>query len=597
MTIRTSLLGGAALGALLALAIAPAADAKTKHHHHDVVVVATGDGVKSDIDELKAEVQSLEAWKNQEAAARAQTAEQVSQLQGALSDANARADRAEQQVEAQIQTIPGQVDAEVDKTRVKTDALYIKGIKFTLGGFAALETVTRDHNMSADIATNFSAIPYPNIPASHAAETRFSARQSRVSGLAQADISPDIHIEGYGEFDFLGGAQTANSNQTNSFNPRVRNLYGTIDWKNGDGTWHALAGQNWSLLTMNSTGIMPRSEAPPTVIDAQYVVGFAFTRQPQIRIAYDWNKEFWAAISIENPQTTFAGGSSNFVPGVSVINNSLAGDGSGGSLFFNDTSFSLNDVPDVIGKVAVDETPDGHKFHGEAFALARNFYERVNVNGTATTTGTPANRSTEGWGVGGSVELQAVPKVLDLQLSGIYGDGIGRYVTSGLPDVAFSPDGNMHAITEWAVLAGATWHATPQLDIYAYGGEESENAMPFNMTPVGGSTVHGGLGNAAFTNNSLCMLETTTVPTPGSGSAIMSVPGCNGQTHFLDEGTVGFWHKPYAGSFGHFQWGLQYQYIERHGFSSTDPISGGPVAAPHTSEQILMSSFRFYPFQ
>ena len=596
MTIRSSLLGGAALGALLALAIAPAADAKTKHHHH-IVVVTAGAGVKSDVDELKAEVQSLEAWKDQETAARAQTTEQVSQLQGALSDANARADRAEQQVQAQIQTIPGEVDAEVDKTRVKTDALYIKGIKFTLGGFAALETVTRDHNMTSDIATNFSTIPYPNIPAAHTGETRFSARQSRVSGLAQADISPDIHIEGYGEFDFLGGAQTANSNQTNSFNPRVRNLYGSIDWKNGDDTLHALAGQNWSLLTMNSTGIMPRSEAPPPVIDAQYVVGFAFTRQPQIRIAYDWHKEFWAAISLENPQSTFAGGSNVFAPGISVINTSLPGNGNGGSLLFNDTSFSLNDVPDVIGKVAIDETPDGHKVHGEAFALARNFYERVNVGGTSTTTGSPANRSTEGWGVGGSVEVQAMPKLLDLQLSGMYGDGIGRYLTSGLPDVAFSPDGNMHPITEFGVMGGFTWHAMPQLDIYALGGEELEDAMPFNLTPTGGTAVHGGLGNNAFTNNSLCMLETTTVPTPGSGSSITGVPGCNGQTHFLTEGTIGFWHKPYAGSFGHFQWGLQYQYIERHGFGSTDPVSGAPVAAPHTSEQILMSSFRFYPFQ
>ena len=308
MTIRTSLLGGAALGALLALAIAPAAEAKPKHHYRHVAATAA-DGVKSEIDELKAEVQSLEAWKDQETAARAQTADQVSALQSQLSDATARAQRAEEQVQAEVQTIPGAVDAEVAKTKGKTDALYIKGIKFTLGGFAALETVTRDHNMTSDIVTNFSAIPYGDIPASHAAESRFSARQSRVSGLAQADINDHVHIEGYGEFDFLGGAQTANSNQTNSYNPRIRNLYGTIDWKTDDGNaWHAMAGQSWSLATMNATGTLPRAEAPPTVIDAQYVAGFVFTRQPAIRISYDWHKEFWAAISLENPQSTFAGG-------------------------------------------------------------------------------------------------------------------------------------------------------------------------------------------------------------------------------------------------------------------------------------------------
>ena len=597
MTIRTSLLGGAALGALLALAIAPAAEAKTKHRaHHAAAPVA--DGVKSEIDALKAEVQSLEAWKDQESAARAQTSDQVAALQGQLTEANARAAHAEEQVQAQIQTIPGEVDAEVAKTKPKSDALYIKGIKFTLGGFTALETVSRDHSMTSDIVTNFSAIPYPDIPAAHTGETRFSARQSRVSGLAQADINDHVHIEGYGEFDFLGNAQTGNSNQTNSYTPRIRNLYGTVDWKTDDGNaWHLLLGQNWSLATMNATGITPRSEAPPTVIDAQYVAGFVFTRQPQIRLTYDWHKEFWAAISLENPQTTFAGGSNVFLPGVSVINTSLPGNGTGGSLFFNDTNFSLNDVPDVIGKFAVDETPGGHKFHAEAFAMARNFYERVNVGGTATTTGTPANRSTEGWGVGGSIEYQVMPKVLDAQVSLAYGDGIGRYGTSGLSDIAFSPDGNMHPINELDIMGGATWHATPQLDIYALGGEELEDAMPFNLTPTGGSTVHGGLGNPFFTNNTGCMIETTTQPVPGAGSAITAVPNCNGQTRYTDEGTIGFWHRPYSGAFGHFQWGLQYSYIERAGFPSLTAAGGSVLPSPHTQENILMSSFRFYPFQ
>lgn len=598
MTIRTWLFGGAALGALLALAIAPAADAKTKHHYRHVTAPA-GDGVKSELEALKAEVQSLEAWKDQESAARAQTADQVSALQNQLSDATARAERAEEQVQAQIQTIPGAVDAEVAKTKHGNDAIYIKGIKFTLGGFAALETVTRDHNMTSDIVTNFSAIPYNDIPASHAAETRFSARQSRVSGLAQADVNDHVHIEAYGEFDFLGGAQTANSNQTNSYNPRVRNLYGTIDWKTDDGnSWHALGGQSWSLVTMNSTGILPRTEAPPSVIDAQYVAGFMFTRQPQFRIAYDWHKEFWAAISLENPQTTFAGGSNVFFPGTTVVNTSLPGNGTGGSLFFNDTNFSLNDVPDVIGKFAVDETPGGHKFHAEAWGMARNFYERVNVGGTATTTGTPANRSTEGWGVGGSVEYQVIPQMFDAQLSVADGDGIGRYGTSGLSDIAFSPDGNMHPINELTVLGGATWHATPQLDIYAYAGGEWEAQTSFDMraTPASALT-KGGFGNPLFTNNFGCGVETTSVPAPGAGSAITAVPDCNGQTRYVDEGTIGFWHKPYMGSFGHFQWGLQYEFISRGGFQSTAPVGGGIVGAPHATENILMSSFRFYPFQ
>jgi hypothetical protein len=113
----------------------------------------------------------------------------------------------------------------------------------------------------------------------------------------------------------------------------------------------------------------------------------------------------------------------------------------------------------------------------------------------------------------------------------------------------------------------------------------------------GGAFTHGGLGNPFFTNNTGCMIETTAVPAPGAGSAITAVPGCNGQTRYTDEGTIGFWHKPYAGTFGHFQWGLQYSYIERAGFPSSTATTFAAVPAPHTQENILMSSFRFYPFQ
>ena len=33
------------------------------------------------------------------------------------------------------------------------------------------------------------------------------------------------------KFDFLGAAQSANSNESNSFTPRIRNLYATVDWE------------------------------------------------------------------------------------------------------------------------------------------------------------------------------------------------------------------------------------------------------------------------------------------------------------------------------------------------------------------------------
>ena len=51
-------------------------------------------------------------------------------------------------------------------------------------------------------------------------------------------------------------------------------------------------------------------------------------------------------MSVENPQTTFAGNAAA-APGVTVVSNHA-----GGSLLANANNFSLNHIPDFIGKVA-----------------------------------------------------------------------------------------------------------------------------------------------------------------------------------------------------------------------------------------------------
>ena len=99
----------------------------------------------------------------------------------------------------------------------------------------------------ADIGSSFSGMPFSNTTTAHISELRFTARQSRLSILAQGDVDSDTHLAFYGEFDFLGGPQTGNSNESNSYNPRIRNIYGTVDW-DAEGL-ELLAGQNWSLLT------------------------------------------------------------------------------------------------------------------------------------------------------------------------------------------------------------------------------------------------------------------------------------------------------------------------------------------------------------
>jgi hypothetical protein len=588
---KTSLCGGAALVALLALGLTPAAMAKTPHRHYAdpaaSAAAAERAEMKNEVDELKQQVAALEDWKNQQAQTQAQTQAQVSDLQGQLTQANARADHAEQQVAAEIETLPTQVDADVAKHTPKTDKIYYKGITLTIGGFAAAETVYRTRNNVADIGSNYSKIPYNNSVLAHTDELRGTARQSRVSFLAQGNITPNLVASFYGEFDFLGAAQTANSNESNSFNLRTRNVYGALDWN--DSGWHLLAGDSWSLATMNTKGITPRNEDVPPTIEAQYVPGFVWARQPQVRVTKDFDdKQLWLAVSVENPQTTFgaaATGTGTSLGGVTV-NNSATGI----SLLSNANSFSFNHFPDVIGKIAFEPVIGGAQpLHLEVFGIVRNYYDRVNVAAAsqATADGFASGNFTEntwGGGVGAGATWTVAPKLLDVQGSFLTGRGIGRYGSGQLPDVIVGPGGNLEPITETMFLFGGTLHATPALDLYVMGGREQEDAKAVD-TVVGASTLHLGLGDS-FATLGNCYVELGT---------------CAPDTKSISQVTVGFWDKLYTGSFGQVRVGIQYSHTDLAAFSglagaNTAGIPVGSTVRPTTSDDMVFTSFRYYPF-
>ena len=588
MTIRTSLLGGAALGALVCLALAPTAQAATHHKHAKTrVVVAADPGVKDEVAQLKAEVQSLEAWKDQESADHAQTQQQVQQLQGQLAESNNRLAQAEAQVESQIQTIPTDVDAEVAKHAPKTDKIYYKGITLTLGGFAAAESVYRTKDNVADIGSSYAKIPYDNNVLAHQGETRLTARQSRVSFLAEGQIDPDLKASFYGEFDFLAGPQTANYNESNSFSPRIRNLYGALDWT--DTGWHLLAGDSWSLATMNGKGISPRNEVIPPTIEAQYVPGFVWARQPQVRVTKDFDdKQLWVAVSVENPQTTFASaatGTSTTYSGVTVTDASTCI-----SQCDSANSPSFNQIPDVIGKVAFEPIIGGAQpIHAEVFGIFSQYEDRVSIaaTGQAATVGlTPGDHSdtSTGGGFGGGVTVNVWPHLLDVEASALTGKGIGRYGSGQLPDAIVGPTGSRVAIQETMAMGGVTLHATPQLDLYVFGGGEFQGSQAYNPI-VGGTQLHLGYGNS-FATLGGCYVELAT---------------CSPDTKSIDQVTVGFWDKIWTGSFGQVRFGVQYSHTDLKAFSglagaNTAGFSPTASVRPNTSDDMVFTSFRYYPF-
>ena len=465
--------------------------------------------------------------------------------------------------------------------------IFFKGITITPGGFLALESTTRSAFLGADIGSPpYSGIPYSLVPSSHSSEFRFSARQSRVSALMQGDVDPVTHLAGYAELDFLGAAQTANSNESNSYNLRMRHIYGTVD-SDFFGA-HLLFGQTWSLATMNTKGIMPRQEDVPLTIDAQYVPGFVWQRTPQIRLVKDFDKTLWFALSAENPATTFGGTAPTLLDGGTIITGVTGGTAVfpntpvlGGSLFNSANSITLTQMPDIIGKVAWEPTIADRTIHMEAFGLFRQFTDRI-----IYPYGAPAfpfgsilqnhNDQTTGEGVGGSILVPVVPKTLDVQFSGMTGRGIGRYGTSGFPDVTFRADGSFAAIPETMLLAGAVWHAFPELEIYGYAGEEFQSKS-FGFSLPGAHTAFG-WGNPSFIDTS-CNVEYAS----WAGAA------CSGNAQLVRQATVGFWDNIYKGPFGRLSGGLQYSYTNKVGFN-------GIGGAPSRNENTFLTSLRYYPF-
>ncbi|HZC98449.1 MAG TPA: hypothetical protein VE267_20440, partial [Bradyrhizobium sp.] len=275
MTPRTRLhlvMLGAFAGATLLPASATAQDAQVDRLQHQ-------------IDALQRELQSLK--------------KQVNESKRAAREAPAQA--------ARVSAPPGGavVQAGGPQPLVKAPIAMPAGVKVTLGGFVAAESVYRQHNTVSDIGTPFATIPYPFSPLYKENEFRGTARQSRISLLIEGNLDPAQKLAGYFETDFLGVGVTSNYNQSNSWAPRLRVGYLTYD--NSDWGFHFLAGQSWSLATQNTVGIAARKENIPLTIDASYVVGFNYTRNWQLRFVEQFNDVVAAGVSVEAPSTIFGG--------------------------------------------------------------------------------------------------------------------------------------------------------------------------------------------------------------------------------------------------------------------------------------------------
>ena len=419
--------------------------------------------------------------------------------------------------------------------------------------FIEAASIFRTRNETADIASNWNTgIPMPNNPNYHLSEFRETAHQSRLALQALGSVDQDTKLTGDFEIDFQSAPANSNSVQSNSYGLRLRLAYAELnkqDW----GTYF-LGGQSWSFLTMFKQDMTPGEELIPLTIDAQYVPGFTWLRNPEVRVVQHLGLVS-VGLAAESPQAVvFSGPNAPLVP--TTFNNP------GGTGLNPTANYSTDVGPDLVAKMTVDPGWG----HFELYGLGRVFRSRANFSNHVIYGG--------GGGMGGIFPL--IPKWLDFQADFLIGDGIGRYGSVGLPDVAVKPSGVLVPIPQLQALLGLVGHPTDALDLYAYAGIEQASETSFTVN----GTLPFGCGNPLY-SNAACLHEAASVTAASTN--------CAANTSRVWQITGGFWWDVYKGDFGRLRVGGQGAYTERQVFAG---IGGGP----NTNEGIFMASLRYYPF-
>ncbi len=333
--------------------------------------------------------------------------------------------------------------------------LRLGNVCITPVGFMDLTGVWRDKNAGSSIGSNFGSVPYNNVATAKLSEFRFSPQNSRIGFRVDGNWK-DVHFIGYNEFDFLSSATPASSDVTNgAFVPRMR-LY-WVDVRKGK--LEFLAGQSWSMLTPNRTGLspLPSDIFYSQVMDVNYLAGLTWTRQPGVRIVYHPSDTVAMGVAFEDPDQYIggsAGGSSITLPAAPSLS------GLAGTQLDNTTGNVLatpNLMPDIIAKVAFDPNS---RVHVEVAGLLREFKIWNSANNTYSTT----------TGRGGSLNANLeIVKGLRLISNNFYGAGGGRYLFGQAPDVVVRADGSLQTVNSAGFNEGFEYNRKNWL-LFAYYG-------------------------------------------------------------------------------------------------------------------------------
>jgi len=532
-------------------------------------------GLKSSLaakdEQLKLAQQS--ATEAQAAAAKAQeaaTAQQQAVTENSTA-VNALQDTVTDMKAANLSVVSSVTDdvATIKKSVAEPDAIHYKGITISpAGSFVAAETTWRGGAVASDENTPFTSIPLAHSENAQMSEFYGGARQSRIALKATGKLN-NVALTGYYEIDWLGAGVTSNSNQSNSYALRQRQIWMDAKFTNG---WDFSAGQGFSLATETTSGLSRGTDILPGTIDAAYTPGFVWTRQWSARVSKDFGKKFFVGFALENPETLNPAGQN-------LPTNLLVGSaGTTGGLYNSGNNYSFNLAPDVIAKIAV-EPGWGH---WELFGIGRFFRDRI-----YPTTGTAYNSDVAlGAGIGGGFRGPLFQKKLVIGLKGLYGQGVGRYGDSTIADVTIRPDATLSPLHGFSALSSVDINPTSKLNIYLnYGGDY-----------IGRDFVTSGTTQVGYGTRSVAMTgcNTEAASTAANATAIAVTPAnCSANNKDVQMFTAGYWFNFYNGAKGRFRQGIQYSNARRDLWSGTGGTLN-PNGGAHGNDNMIFTSFRYY---
>jgi hypothetical protein len=369
-----------------------------------------------------------------------------------------------------------QQSQEPAQSQVPLGSIKLGDAILTLGGFVDFENIFRTTNTQSNIATNFGGIPYNNTAQGRVTELRTTAQFSRLN-VKITETFRGNDITGYVEGDFGGNDAPGVYQSVNPHSNRLRLYF--VDLKRGK--WEFLAGQTWSWLTPNRTGIGPM---PPDLAityneDQNLGVGVPYTRAAEFRVAYHANEHWAMGVGIEN--------ANQYIGGYVALPSQFT---AVGAQFDNGANAgAANLMPDILSKVTYDRDFSGRHFHAEMSGFFTGAHASVMPVGS--TSFNKHNTFGGGGQIAANYELR--PKLLLLGNT-FWSDGGAHYLVATGPQLVVRPnpagtDVSLSMVHAGAGSAGIEWIASEKEAFAVYYGADYYGR---NFFPDTTNTAHPG---------------------------------------------------------------------------------------------------------